>query len=167
MEKKQILVVDDDELNLKVAETILGQKYTVWTVNSGVGCISFLLVKKVDLILLDLEMPHMSGLDTLREIRREPRHKDIPVMILTASKSKRDVITTQELSAYDYLVKPYMPDELLRRVENVFEQIDIQEQQRALQKQEQLKQLEVQQKQLEELQKQLQEKQKQHAQDQT
>lgn len=117
---KKILVVDDTYISLTTAERILGKKYSVLTANSGANCILLLKNEQVDLILLDMEMPSMNGIETLAKIRSLPGGENIPVMMVTGDDTKESVIAMAKLSIVDYLTKPYMPDELLRRVERVF-----------------------------------------------
>lgn len=118
---KTILVVDDDAMNLKVAKFILEQKgYSVPTVSSGAECLLHLKKKKVDLILLDVEMPVMNGMKTLERIREMPEYAKIPVMFLTADASKDTVISAGKLDVAGYVKKPYDPQELLERIEKFF-----------------------------------------------
>ena len=118
---KTILVVDDDAMNLKVAQFILEQKgYTVPTVSSGAECLLPLKKKKVDLILLDVEMPVMNGMKTLERIRELPEYANIPVMFLTADASKETVISAGKLDVAGYVKKPYDPQKLLERIEKFF-----------------------------------------------
>ena len=93
---KTILVVDDDEMNLKMAEYILQQDgYHVVKNTSGMECLEHLKYETPDLILLDVEMPVMSGIQTLEIIRANEVYKNLPVMFLTAS---ADMDTVAEAS---------------------------------------------------------------------
>ena len=86
MRMKTILVVDDEEMNLKMVEYILQQEgYEVVKAISGMSCLDYLKFNKPDLILLDVEMPVMSGIQTLEVIRGNEEYKNLPVMFLTAS----------------------------------------------------------------------------------
>lgn len=117
---KTILVVDDDEMNLKMAKFILEQnKYFVITASSGLECLRILQSKSVDLILLDVEMPVMSGIRTLEHIREHEEFLNIPVMFLTADANEDTVIAAGKLDAVGYVKKPYMPQDFLERVEKV------------------------------------------------
>ena len=114
---KLILVVDDDPMNLRMAEFILErQGYLVCKVESGVECLSYLRIHRPDLILLDIEMPVMSGIRTLEIIRETPEWSDIPVMFLTAAADASTVIEAGSLGIVDYVKKPFLPDELVARV---------------------------------------------------
>lgn len=120
---KKILVVDDDEINLNVAKFILEQNgYTVITASSGMECLSFLRIRPVDLILLDVEMPVMSGIRTMEHIREQKELNSIPIMFVTADANETTVITAGKLGVVGYVKKPYMPQDLLERVEKVLDQ---------------------------------------------
>lgn len=115
---KKILVVDDDAMNLKMAEFILAQKnYEVVTVESGMECLLYLRDNQPDLILLDVEMPIMSGMRTLEVIRDNEELLEIPVIFLTALAEAETVMEAAKLGAVGYVTKPFMPQELLARVE--------------------------------------------------
>ena len=115
-----ILVVDDDVMNTKMTEFVLKTKYEdVFCVNNGYDCIQALNDCIYDLILLDIEMPDMSGHDVLKQIRTMERYKNLPVIFLTASADVRDVIAAKSLNASNYIVKPYLPEVLLEKVEAV------------------------------------------------
>lgn len=117
---KTILVVDDDEMNLKMARFILEQKnYIVITASSGMECLTILNSKSVDLILLDVEMPIMNGIQTLEHIREHKEFSSIPVMFLTADASEDTVISAGKLEVAGYVKKPYMPQDFLERVEKI------------------------------------------------
>ena len=117
---KTILVVDDDEMNLKMAKFILQEKnYIVITAVSGMECLTILKSKWVDLILLDVEMPIMNGIKTLERIRENEEWVDIPVMFLTADATEDTVIAAGRLEAVGYVKKPYMPQDFLERVRKI------------------------------------------------
>jgi len=116
---KRILVVDDDVMNLKMAEVILKQGgYAVYTVESGLDCLNFIRNNRPDLILLDIEMPIMNGIKTLEKIKSNEDYADIPVILLTAVANSETVVEVGKLGAVDYVKKPFMPQELLKRVES-------------------------------------------------
>lgn len=117
---KTILVVDDDEMNLKIAQFILEQKgYRVMTASSGMECLTILKSRGTDLILLDVEMPVMNGIKTLEHIRENKEFADIPVMFLTADANEDTVIAAGKLDAAGYVKKPYLPQDFLERVERI------------------------------------------------
>lgn len=117
---KKILVVDDDAMNLKMAEFILKKKdYMVLTAGSGKECLKILEGESVELVLLDIEMPEMNGMETLEKIRANGKSADLPVMFLTASVDSDSVAATEKLGASDFIKKPFLPQDLLDRVEKV------------------------------------------------
>lgn len=117
---KKILIVDDDAMNLRRAEYSLKQKgYEILLAKSGMECLLILRDEKVDLILLDIEMPIMSGIRTLEVIKDNKEFANIPVLFLTAVAESESVIKAGILGVVDYIRKPFMPEELLKRVNRI------------------------------------------------
>lgn len=112
--KKCILIVDDDEMNLKRAEMILKKEYDILLAGFGREAIEKAKTEKVDLILLDIAMPEMNGIETFKRMKEEA--VEAPVIFLTASGYEDDVRTAIDLGAVNYLKKPFFPQELLKRV---------------------------------------------------
>ena len=124
-----ILVVDDDPMNLTMAKSILEMKVRaeILTTDSGAGCLNILNQRQgaVDLILLDIAMPVMDGLQTLTTIRQTPAWQDMKVIFLTAAADKNTIIRASQLKIADYVKKPFVPEDLLARVEkHIFPPID-------------------------------------------
>ncbi len=117
--QKRILVVDDDEMNLTRTKIILKKDYDVLLANSGLDALHILNQEKVDLVLLDIEMPKMNGFVTFQRMKEIVG--EIPVIFLTASGFEDDVVSAIKLGAVNYLKKPFQPQELLRRVALEFE----------------------------------------------
>ena len=117
--KKRILVVDDDNMNLARTRIILGKEYDVVLADSGIEALAKLQNKKADMVLLDIDMPGMNGLETFERMKKFAA--DIPVIFLTASGWKEDVQNAIKLGAVNYLKKPYRPEELLKRISQEFE----------------------------------------------
>lgn len=117
---KTILVVDDDPMNLKMADFILKKaSYEVISAASGAECLDKLKENSIDLVLLDIEMPQMSGIETLEQIRAEGSFGNLPVIFLSASGEESDVQKANSLGAADYVKKPFLPPALLECVEKV------------------------------------------------
>ncbi len=114
--RKKILAVDDISLNLSKVEQALKSKYEVIAMNSGKRALNYLVRQKPDLILLDIRMDNMDGIQTLREIRTMEHCADIPVIMLTAKRDRETVLESAALGILDYIVKPFDPHELLERV---------------------------------------------------
>lgn len=117
MEKMRVLAVDDNIVNLATLEQELKDKYEVIPMSSGRRAIKFLYREKVDLILLDVQMPIMDGIETLKEIRSLEDGLTIPVIFLTAKKDKMTVIEGSKLGIMDYVVKPFNTEDLHERIE--------------------------------------------------
>jgi len=113
---KIIFVVDDSLTNLSAAEAALEDYYTVMTIPSGERAISLLDKVKPDLILLDIEMPEMSGFDVLSYIKYNERFKDIPVIFLTAMLDEKIEIKALQMGIVDFITKPFSTPVLLNRI---------------------------------------------------
>lgn len=118
---KNILVVDDTKPILKMAKFILGDLYNVYLSNSGELALEILECKPIDVVLMDVNMPEMDGIETVRRIRKMKNIKDIPVIFFTAITSKGTIDDCMQLGMKDYIVKPYEPDVLLKKLEIVIE----------------------------------------------
>ncbi|MCM1540064.1 MAG: response regulator [Blautia sp.] len=116
-DKLRILAVDDNIINLATIEQELKSKYEVVTVNSGARAIRFLTREKPALVLLDIQMSAMDGLETLRKIRELKNGANIPVIMLTARKDRETVIEGTKLGIADYVVKPFNAQDLHMRIE--------------------------------------------------
>ncbi len=119
---KNILIIDDDIMNLKMAKTVLERAgYKVDMQKSGALGIKSLKENKTDLVLLDIEMPDMDGIQTLENIRMEKELEEIPVIFITASGDTDNVVQAAKLGVADYVKKPFLMNELLKRVAKVFD----------------------------------------------
>lgn len=120
--EKRILVVDDDVINLKMIEFILSQKgYLVDKVDSGMECIAKLEEADYayDLILLDVEMPVMNGVQTLEKIRETEKGKQMKVCFLSAGNAEEIQADADRLAVAHYINKPILPPQLWDIVEEV------------------------------------------------
>ena len=118
--RKRILVVDDDNMNLMRTKMILGEEYIVILAESGMDALEKLKneSEKVDMVLLDIDMPGMNGIETFEHMKEFAA--DIPVIFLTASGLEEDVVSAIRLGAVNYLKKPFRPRELMKRVAQEF-----------------------------------------------
>lgn len=112
--QRRILVVDDDSMNLVRTKMILGKYYDVLLAESGKEALQKLESEKIDMVLLDIEMPEMNGMEVFERMKQ--RGIDIPVIFLTASGDEDDVKSAIKLGAVNYLKKPFLPPELMKRV---------------------------------------------------
>lgn len=118
--KKRILVVDDDAMLLRTMNNWLSKKYEVFMANSGMNAISFLSKNRVDLILLDYEMPVASGLQVFEMLKSEDNTKNIPVIFLTAKDDKDTVMKVLSAKPEKYLLKTLPPEDLLKSIGDFF-----------------------------------------------
>jgi DNA-binding NtrC family response regulator len=118
--KARILVVDDDpDIREVIEDRLESLGYDVGTASDGVECLSVLSKQTPDLILLDIEMPKMSGLDALAEIRK--REIFVPVLMITAYATVERAVQAMKAGAYDFIPKPFEPDHLLLIVQRALE----------------------------------------------
>lgn len=117
--KETIWVVDDDKMNLQMASDILKDSYSIFTLDSGEEL--FIELRNIipDLILLDLVMPGMSGLEVMTSLKKNDKYKDIPVVFLTAAQSAEVETECLQAGAEDFVTKPFVPAVLISRVERI------------------------------------------------
>lgn len=119
---KTILVIDDDAMNLRMAEFILTkEQYRVLKADSGQSGIAVLKQEAVDLMLLDIEMPGMNGIETLEIIRKDDAIHDSKVMVLAASIDDAIKAKMDAMGVLGYIGKPFLPADLQARVAEVLE----------------------------------------------
>lgn len=111
-----ILIVEDDEIIRELSDYILSQAgYQVFKANNGKVAMDMLRQQKFHLMLLDVHMPVMSGLDVLRELKK-PGVPMMPVLMVTANRELETVNEATSLGCMGYVIKPFQPDALLERV---------------------------------------------------
>ena len=119
---KHILVVDDEPRIAEIARDYLARAgYTVTTAGNGADALAIARTRHPDLIVLDLGLPHVDGLDVTRALRK---HSNVPIIMLTARVEESDKLVGLELGADDYITKPFSPRELVARVRAVFRRTD-------------------------------------------
>jgi len=119
---KHILVVDDEPRIAEIARDYLERAgYHVTTAGNGVDALALARARQPDLIVLDLGLPHLDGLDVTRTLRKQ---SNVPIIMLTARVDESDTLVGLELGADDYVTKPFSPKELVARVRAVFRRID-------------------------------------------
>ncbi len=117
IKKPEILCVDDEAINLKLFEALLKPMgYDVITAANGQEALKKIKDNKVDIILLDVMMPGMSGFDVCRQIKEDDKYRHIPIVMVTALSSKQDRIKGIEAGADDFLSKPIDKGELFARI---------------------------------------------------
>ena len=119
-EFKSILIVDDDATALRSMKNLLATHYKILVANSGMNAITILAKNKVDLILLDFEMPVVNGPKVLEMIRSDPNTSNIPVMFLTAKGDKRSIMEVLRFKPEKYLLKTTLPKDVLESIDDFF-----------------------------------------------
>ena len=117
-----ILIADDLQDNLNIVKAVLGYKgYQVDTAKNGKQVLEQVERRLPDLILLDIQMPEMNGMEACRQLKANPRFKAVPVIFLTAKADSYDVVDGFKTGAVDYITKPFNTMELLARVQTHLE----------------------------------------------
>jgi len=117
MNKGTVLAVDDTLASLKLLSDILGAEgYRVLPADSGELALASVARQRPELILLDLRMPGMDGFEVLRQLKRNPESRDVPVIILSAVTDAEQRVEGLKLGALDFVSKPFQREELLARV---------------------------------------------------
>ena len=120
MAKEKILVVDDEEDILELLKFNLSREgYQVSCAASGEEALSQVRSKTPDLMVLDLMLPGIDGLEVAKSLKQDPETKNIPIVMLTAKGEEADIVTGLELGADDYITKPFSPRILVARVRAV------------------------------------------------
>jgi DNA-binding response OmpR family regulator len=115
-----IIMAEDDEIVSQVARDALSQAgHVVGIVDNGADALRAIQVKNPDLVILDCNMPELNGLLVLREMRKSLALYDTPVLVLTGRSSSSDKDLAYYQGANDYMTKPFDPDELVFRVEEL------------------------------------------------
>ncbi len=121
MAGKRVLVVDDDVKTVELVKLYLNRDgYRVMTAYDGIEALRLAREGRPDLIVLDLMLPGMDGLEVCRTLRNE---SDVPIIMLTAMTTDQDKLNGLELGADDYMTKPFSPRELAARVRTVLRRI--------------------------------------------
>jgi CheY-like chemotaxis protein len=119
--KKKIVVADDDEDILSALKETLGEIYSVYAAQDGAEAVK--LVKKIhpDLVIMDILMPEMDGLEACRRIKTDKQTAPIPVIFLTVKNQVEDSEKGFQSGADSYMSKPFSPEKLLQKVSQMIE----------------------------------------------
>ena len=120
MRRKNILIVDDDKDMLKMLRMFLADDYQVTIVDSGKLALEYIVKHTPDLILLDYMMPLFDGPHVLEIIRKREESKHVPVLFLTSVTERDKIMQCLQFKPQGYLIKPISREELLQRVNEVF-----------------------------------------------
>jgi len=124
-EEKKVVVADDEPFILSALQDTLSEDYKVYTATNGKEAIK--MVEKVmpDLIILDVMMPEMDGLEACKVLKRNAATGNIPIIILTAKGQITDIEKGFKSGADAYIVKPFSPARLIEKVEEIFEKVEM------------------------------------------
>jgi DNA-binding response OmpR family regulator len=121
--RMRILVVDDDPPSVKMTAFLLREEgYEVLTADNGRKALELVQSEAPDLVIMDVMMPHIDGLEVTRRIRQT---MDVPIIILSAKGETADKVMGLEVGADDYLAKPFEPSELIARVKAVLRRAEV------------------------------------------
>lgn len=119
-EQKKILLIDDSSVNNLLLQNILeDEDFTILVAFNGKEGLNIIKEEKPDLILLDIMMPRMDGMEVLEKIVSDEKTKDIPVIMLTAKIDSADQQASIEMGAVDYINKPVDIDKILEKIKNI------------------------------------------------
>lgn len=119
-EQYTILAVDDNPMNLDILVNLL-KEYEMCVALSAKSRLNLLQNHKVDLVLLDVMMPNMDGIEMIKILKSKPSTRDIPVVLLSANYTQESIDRGFHAGAVDYIFKPFNPQELLTSVHNHLE----------------------------------------------
>lgn len=120
MAKEKILVVDDEDAILELVRyNLVSSGYDVICAASGDKALHAVESERPNLVILDLMLPEINGLDVCRRLKADAKSKDIPIIILSAKGEEADIVIGLELGAADYVTKPFSPRILVARVRAV------------------------------------------------
>ena len=123
--KKKILVIDDEEHILELLKINLEfSGYDTYAYDTGKDVLEIIEKTNPDLILLDLMLPEIDGIEICKRIRRNPKFNKIKLLILSAKSDEIDKILCLEIGADDYITKPFSLRELLARIKAIFRRVD-------------------------------------------
>ncbi|QEP44834.1 response regulator [Ectothiorhodospiraceae bacterium BW-2] len=115
--KTTVLAVDDEPLNLEILAEMLGEEYRIITVESGEACLQQLAHSPPDIILLDINMPGLNGMEVCARIKADPNTRHIPVLYISALSRPEEIEQGLRSGAEGYITKPFYEDELIDKLE--------------------------------------------------
>ena len=120
MSAKTILYIEDNEMNRKIVRDLLKRtKYTLIEAYDGEAGVAKALEMRPDLILMDIQLPKMSGLDATKRLRAEAATAKTPIIAITSFALSGDDVKAKEAGATAYLAKPYSPFDLLNLIRKI------------------------------------------------
>ncbi|MCL2210061.1 MAG: response regulator [Treponema sp.] len=116
-QKKVVLAIDDNLQQLSEFKTMLTPQYDLRVVKSASEAIAFLIRNTSDVILLDIEMPNISGFEFLGDLKKIPAYINTPIIIVSGNKSEEFLNEAKNTKVFDVLIKPVAPDVLIAAIE--------------------------------------------------
>jgi len=116
MKSQKILIVDDDNSMRQIIKDALGGQFTVFEAKHGHEAVRLADTMQPDLVILDIELPGLSGIDVCKRLKATTHTKNIPVILISSQSRKEQIVIGLQAGADDYLTKPINPDEVLSRV---------------------------------------------------
>jgi len=118
--KKKILIIDDELSIRMLLENYLGKTYDIVTKTDGLDGMKYLEDGNIpDLIVADIQMPNLDGYEMLRQVRASGYFGNIPMIMLSGIESSQERVKCLRMGADDYIIKPFNPEELLLRINNL------------------------------------------------
>lgn len=117
---KQVLIIDDEPIMRKLLQQILKDKYQVILKENGREALEWMYSGNIpDLVVADLNMPEIDGFEYIEKVRESGFFNDVPLIVLSGEESSSERIKCLKLGANDYLIKPFNPEELGLRIDNL------------------------------------------------
>lgn len=125
MSQKTILYVEDNEFNRKIVRQLLANtRYRLREAHDGESAVRMAQEEPPALILMDVQLPTMSGLDATRQLRANPRTAAVPIIVITSYALSGDAQKAKDAGATAYLAKPYSPRDLLSKIRELLPKDD-------------------------------------------
>jgi DNA-binding response OmpR family regulator len=122
--RKTLLALDDEVSILKILDFYFGKTFNVVAKQNGKEALEWMQQGVIpDVIIADVNMPELNGIDFIKQIRSSGFFKEIPLIMLSGNEGSADKIKCLKAGADDYLVKPFNPEELAARIDNIFRRI--------------------------------------------
>ncbi len=122
--KKTLLALDDEMSILKILDFYFNKSYNVVAKQNGKEALEWMQQGVIpDVIIADVNMPEINGLEFIRQIRASGFFKDVPLIMLSGNEGSSDKIKCLRAGADDYLIKPFNPEELEARIDNIFRRL--------------------------------------------
>lgn len=120
MKPKQVLIIDDEPIMRKLLEQILKDRYETVSLENGREALEWMYSGNIpDLVVADLNMPEIDGFEYITRVRESGFFSDVPLIVLSGEESSAERIKSLKLGANDYLIKPFNPEELGLRIDNL------------------------------------------------